>query len=168
MSKIKIIIAWEGIKRELSLTLKNNRNGNFKRWGLKPILPKRERAESYLSAAKRYYFTSDWKNEIQGVALKINNWWKKDGRYLSEKIAKELGVKEPDIYRIIMTPFGPGGGYDKSIDAVFLRINDINNDGWWKHVILHEIAHLLKSEEHNQDHQKNEEAVNSIVKKILG
>ncbi|HNP74907.1 MAG TPA: hypothetical protein PKL09_00930 [bacterium] len=43
MSKIKIIISWEGIKREFSLTLKNYRNGNFRRWGLKPILPAKKK-----------------------------------------------------------------------------------------------------------------------------
>ncbi|HPN81158.1 MAG TPA: hypothetical protein PK619_01795 [bacterium] len=166
MSKIKIIISWEGIKREFSLTLKNYRNGNFRRWGLKPILPARKKAESYLSAAKRYYLTSDWKDEMQRVIPKINNWWQKDGRHLSKKIARAIGVKEPNIYNIIITPFGPGGGYDKSIKAIFLRITDINNNGWWKHVILHEIAHLLKPEEYNQNHRKNEDAVDSIVKNI--
>ncbi len=61
---------------------------------------RKKKAESYLSAAKRYYLTSDWKDEMQRVIPKINNWWQKDGRHLSKKIARAIGVKEPNIYNI--------------------------------------------------------------------
>ncbi len=166
MAKIKIIISWDGIKRELEMTLKNHHHGNFKRWGLKPILPPRRSRESYINAAKRYYQESDRKNKIQSIIPEMEAWWDREGYLLSKKASEITRISEPSIYYVILTPFGPGGGYNKLANTVFIRITSLDNSDWWKKVIIHEVAHILNGSKLQKVHKENERKINEIVRKL--
>lgn len=168
MKKISIIVSLDQTLKDLELTLKNFNDGNFRKWGLTPVLPIRKNAnETYQDAAKRFWQESNWVENVQLVIPKINKWWNKVGRAFASSLAVDLGVGEPEKYNIILIPFGPGGSYNHSISAIYVRINDFEKDPWWQHVIVHELTHLLSFNSEDPNHQKNEKRVNEIMKQKL-
>ncbi len=169
MKDIAIIISLKQTLSDLKLTLKNFKSGNFKKWGLTPILPTRKEGdESYEEAAMRFWNESSWKEDIKQVIPRIKKWWQEIGGRFAESVAKDLKVSEPGVYNIVLTPFGPGGSYNAKRSTIYVRITKFNNNNeWWQHVLAHEIVHLLSAYLDLKDHNSNEKRVNKLMKKKL-
>lgn len=167
MKNISIKISDEQIIADLNLSIKNFENGNFKKWGLKAIMPEIENNESYNQAAIRFLKESNWKENVEKLFPKIEKWWNDIGGKLIESLANDLKVEEPDKYIIYPVPFGPGGSYNAKQSAIYIRIRQFENNEWWQHVLVHEITHLLSVNIEEKDHKKNEEQVNKIMKEKL-
>ncbi|TSC91110.1 MAG: hypothetical protein CEN90_658 [Parcubacteria group bacterium Licking1014_17] len=169
MKNISVIISFKPIlKHLLEVVVKSLEAGNYKKWGLNPILPPRlSDNEDYGVAAERFWNESGWSDRVQPLVPKINDWWNKFGAKFTESLSADLKVIEPEKYYIILTPFGPGGSYNTSQSAIYVRITDPNDNLWWQRVIVHEIAHLVSVKQENKDHARNEDRINKIVREKL-
>jgi hypothetical protein len=166
--KFIISIDHEQIMRELKSSIQNEENGNFEKWDLDPHLPNKNDTENYFEAAERFLATSNWPEKTHNIIPDIQKWVDDFGQKYTLTLCKELNIDPPTHINIYLVPFGPGGSYFPKTKSIRVRIDQSTNQEWWRHVIIHEITHIINSfHNENPDHEKNEEKVNAIAMRIL-
>ncbi len=163
-----IAIDKKEILLDLELTIYNHTNGNYKKWGLNPILPDLKNHKNYIDSANFFLLDSDWSKKTTAIIPEIKSWCNSKGKEYTLLLCKKLNIQPPKLINVFLIPFGPGGSYYPDGNAIRVRIRQHHNTKWWQHVIVHEITHLINFYiNENSDHNQNEKNTNILMEDVL-
>lgn len=162
-----VTVSEEHVLKDLAMTIRNKKLGNFKKWGLNPLLPQRKPKETHEAAAKRFFRETGWSNNVSGYFPEILSWWEQVGTKYTTVLSKRLNIKIPSKISVYLIPFGPGGSFCPKSNSIWMRLNPGDSKEWWQHVILHELTHILCFADFSEAHADREKKVNDFMKKTL-